>query len=238
MPLFYPDYSYRRVYEIPARLFLEKGIRVLFLDVDNTLTTHDNPVPHEKVLGWLDTQREAGLELRLLSNNTPERVEPFAKQMGLAYVANAKKPLPFPLWRVLKEELSIPPKKAAVIGDQIFTDVLCGRFSRCLSVLVEPMQEEDWGFLAVKRRWEKQVLKHYLPRQWQPSAQMDGWDLVFCDECGSSFREGSSQMRRLCPECAHYLYGYPNCDHLFENGRCVRCGWDGSESGYIRQLKR
>lgn len=238
MSLFFPDYSFRRIYEIPARFFLERGVRVLFLDVDNTLTTHDNPVPHKKVLGWLDAQRKAGLELRILSNNTPERVEPFAKQMGLAYVANAKKPLPFPLWRVLKEELCIPPKKAAVIGDQIFTDVLCGRFSRCLSVLVEPMQEEDWGFLATKRRWEKQVLKHYTPRQWQPDPQMEGWDLVFCDECGSSFREGSSQMRRLCPECAHYLYGYPNCDHLFENGRCVRCGWDGSESGYIRGLKR
>ena len=31
----------------------------------------------------------------------------------------------------------------------------------------------------------------------------------------------SSQMMGLCPECAHILYGYPNCDHHFQDGRCV-----------------
>ena len=44
MSLFYPSYSFRRIYEIPTRFFLEQGIRVLFLDVDNTLTTHDNQI--------------------------------------------------------------------------------------------------------------------------------------------------------------------------------------------------
>ena len=30
-------------------------------------------------------------------------------------------------------------------------------------------------------------------------------------------------MMGLCPECAHILYGYPNCDHHFQDGRCVNC---------------
>lgn len=166
MSLFYPDYSFRRIYEIPSRFFLERGIGALFLDVDNTLTTHDNPVPHKEILGWLEEQRKAGLRLLVLSNNTEERVAPFARGLGLEYVANAKKPLPFPLWRALRE-MGLSRREAVVIGDQIFTDVLCGRFARCLSVLVEPMQEEDWGFLAVKRRWEKVVLKRYHPKEWK-----------------------------------------------------------------------
>lgn len=166
MFLFYPHYSFRRIYEIPTRFFLDRGIRALFIDVDNTLTTHDNPVPHERVLGWLEEQRKAGLRLLVLSNNTEERVAPFARGLALEYVANAKKPLPFPLWHALKE-MGLSKKEAVVIGDQILTDVLCGRFSRCLSVLVEPMQEEDWGFLAVKRRWEKIVMKRYRPKEWE-----------------------------------------------------------------------
>ena len=44
-------------------------------------------------------------------------------------------------------------------------------------------------------------------------------ELVICDECGSLFFKGSSQMMGLCPECAHILYGYPNCPHHFQNGR-------------------
>ena len=48
-------------------------------------------------------------------------------------------------------------------------------------------------------------------------------ELAVCDECGSLFFKGSSQMMGLCPECAHVLYGYPNCPHRFLNGRCVSC---------------
>ena len=34
-------------------------------------------------------------------------------------------------------------------------------------------------------------------------------ELALCDECGSLFFKGSSQMMGLCPECAHILYGVP-----------------------------
>ena len=175
MSIFYPDYSYQRVYQIPARLFLEKGIRALLLDVDNTLTTDNNPVPHQEVLGWLEQQRQAGLRLLVLSNNHQERVAPFARQLGLEYVADAKKPLPFPLWRALKK-MDIPPGQAAIIGDQIFTDILCGRLAGCTSILVEYMEEEGYGFYVTKRRWKKRVLKNYRPQQWQPDPRMEGWD--------------------------------------------------------------
>ena len=60
-------------------------------------------------------------------------------------------------------------------------------------------------------------------------------ELAVCDECGSLFFKGSSQMMGLCPECAHILYGYPNCAHHFQNGRCVNCYWDGSKSVYIKK---
>ena len=62
-------------------------------------------------------------------------------------------------------------------------------------------------------------------------------ELAVCDECGSLFFKGSSQMMGLCPECAHVLYGYPNCPHRFLNGRCVNCCWDGSKSEYIKHIE-
>ena len=166
MSIFYPDYSFRRVYEIPTRFFLERGIQALLLDVDNTLTTDNNPVPHERVQDWLEEQRKAGLKLLVLSNNHEERVAPFARGLGLSYIADAKKPLPFRVWGALKG-MNIPPRKTAVIGDQIFTDILCGRLAGCLSVLVEYMEEEGYGFYVTKRKWEKKVLRRYVPRKWE-----------------------------------------------------------------------
>lgn len=165
MSLFYPDYFYRRIYEIPTAFFQSMGIRAVLIDVDNTLTTHNNPVPHERVLEWLDCQRRAGIGLLAFSNNYEERVAPFASQLGLGYVACAAKPLPFRLKKALKE-LGLGPSQAAVVGDQVFTDVLCARLARCTAVLVEPMEPENRGFFVVKRRWEKRVLKHYRPRSW------------------------------------------------------------------------
>ena len=57
-----------------------------------------------------------------------------------------------------------------------------------------------------------------------------------CDECGSKYYMKTSKMKNLCPECSHVVYGYENCDHQFENGRCTRCYWDKSRSAYIKQL--
>lgn len=58
-----------------------------------------------------------------------------------------------------------------------------------------------------------------------------------CDECNSEFFEGTSKMENLCPECCNILYGYPNCEHYFENGRCIKCNWNGNQSDYIKKLK-
>ena len=59
-----------------------------------------------------------------------------------------------------------------------------------------------------------------------------------CVECGSLYYPQTSEMKELCPECAHYLYGKKNCDHQFNFNRCVRCYWDGSVSRKVRQIKK
>jgi predicted RNA-binding Zn-ribbon protein involved in translation (DUF1610 family) len=58
-----------------------------------------------------------------------------------------------------------------------------------------------------------------------------------CDECGSPFYVSASQMASLCPECAHYLYGTPLCEHEFVAGRCTSCGWNGAESAFVSGIR-
>ena len=60
--------------------------------------------------------------------------------------------------------------------------------------------------------------------------------IAICEECGSEFKKAKSKMTALCPECAHILYGYENCNHVFEDGKCIYCFWDGSRSEYIQSL--
>ena len=66
------------------------------------------------------------------------------------------------------------------------------------------------------------------------SSQVNSREMQTCDECGSGYFPEQSRMAKLCPECAHLLYGYPTCAHEFYEGRCTTCGWDGSRSEYLQ----
>jgi len=62
-------------------------------------------------------------------------------------------------------------------------------------------------------------------------------EVIECFECDSEYFSDSSKMGQLCPDCSSFLYGFPNCNHAFENGRCTKCYWNGKSSNYINQLK-
>lgn len=155
--LFYPDYRFRRVWDITPEWLTQKGISVLLLDVDNTLTTHDNPEAEERVTGWLKAMNTAGIHLAILSNNRPERVEPFARRLGLDFFARAKKPLGGGARRAM-ELLGAEKGRTAVVGDQLFTDVLCARLAGLVPLLVEPMELEPFFFFKIKRFLERLLL--------------------------------------------------------------------------------
>lgn len=62
-------------------------------------------------------------------------------------------------------------------------------------------------------------------------------EVRICAECKSEYYSDTSEMMKLCPDCSHYLYGYPNCDHVFKNGRCTKCYWNGESTKFIIELK-
>lgn len=154
--LLYPDYRFRRVWDITPQWLAGKGIDALLLDVDNTLTTHDSPGVDPRVLEWLAVLGEHGVKLAILSNNSRERVEPFAKKLGLRFFARAKKPLGGGARRAME---LLGAGKTAVVGDQIFTDILCARLAGLVPVMVELMEPEPFLFFKIKRALEHMVLR-------------------------------------------------------------------------------
>ncbi len=67
---------------------------------------------------------------------------------------------------------------------------------------------------------------------------MNDHSIGICDECGSEYVLEKSKMKSLCPNCAHMIYGYENCKHIFKQGRCVKCLWNGNKSEYVRWLQK
>ena len=130
--LFRAKIALRSVCDITPQLLEKLGVCGLLLDIDNTLTTPDNPVPAAGVEAWVAGMQAAGISLCLVSNNHSPRVEPFAKRLGLDFVCEGKKPL-------------TKGYREAVLGANLF-GVPC--------IFVFPMEMEKTRFFRFKRRME------------------------------------------------------------------------------------
>lgn len=158
--MFYPTKTLKRVTDITIGLLNGMGITALILDIDNTLTTHDNPNALENLPIWLDTMKQEGIELIIVSNNTADRVRSFASTLGLPFVCDAKKPLSKG-YREAVATIGVSKDKIAIVGDQLFTDILGANLFNIKSILVEPIELEDKLFFKVKRFFERILLKYY-----------------------------------------------------------------------------
>ncbi len=158
MSLFFPTLYRRRIIDVSAEDLHRLGVSCVLLDVDNTLTTHDAQELDPAVMTWLDAMRTVGFQLLIVSNNSAERVAPFAQKIGLPYYAHARKPLPFGFCAAAKQA-DVHRKKCVIVGDQIFTDILGANLAGIKSVLLEPIQmETEQKFIVFKRKIEKPML--------------------------------------------------------------------------------
>lgn len=155
--MFRPTYALRSVLEITPLMLEETGIKALILDLDNTLTTHNNPRPADGVCEWLDSMRNAGIKLLIVSNNHAPRVTPFAEMLGLEFIPEGAKPLPVGFNKAIKK-LGLSRKEICAVGDQIFTDIMGANLAGIKSVFVYPMEFEDSVFFKIKRAVERPFL--------------------------------------------------------------------------------
>ncbi|MDR1485272.1 MAG: YqeG family HAD IIIA-type phosphatase [Planctomycetaceae bacterium] len=157
--LFRPDFEVCGVVELTVEYLRSAGIRVLLLDVDCTLKRYGNSAPLPEVTDWLALMRASGIGLHLISNGCGTRIQQFAENVQIPFVAPAMKPLPFAIRRVIRS-MNYDKKSTAMVGDQLFTDILAGKLAGVLTILVKPQyeNEEPW-FARIKRPLEKLFLK-------------------------------------------------------------------------------
>ncbi len=130
----------------------------MLLDADGTLKRYRSEECAPGVARWLDALRQAGFGLCLVSNGLGERIGRFAEGVGLPFVAKAMKPLPTGC-RCAMRKMGFQPECTAMVGDQLFADIMAGRLAGLMTILVEPInpEEEPW-FTRLKRPPERWLL--------------------------------------------------------------------------------
>ncbi len=157
---FYPDIMFEKISDISAEFLKEKGIRYLILDIDNTLVSYTSPRADENARKFLSMLAKNGIEYTFVSNNHKERVVKFAKEFDTFYVHDSGKPFLFGIKRAMRH-MGADKKNTALIGDQIFTDIYAGRRAKIFTIMVNPIEAKETPFFAVKRYFEKIVLRGY-----------------------------------------------------------------------------
>jgi HAD superfamily phosphatase (TIGR01668 family) len=138
-----PERIYQTIFDIPLEELYRGGIYGMIFDLDNTLTEWRNKELSQKTVDWLHQAIELGIQICFVSNNSQHRVREIADQAGVPYVAKAQKPRRHSFRRAM-EIMGLSPDETAVVGDQLFTDMLGGNRMGMHTVLVKPISKVEF----------------------------------------------------------------------------------------------
>jgi len=154
-----PNLILNSVQDITPELLRQHGLQSLLLDVDSTLKRYRATEILPETVQWIESLQEIGIRFCIISNGRTHRIRPIAEQINVDFVAPAMKPFPFGCQRAIKG-MGFDPKATAIVGDQVFADILAGKFAKIFTILVTPIhpEEERW-YTRIKRPFERWVLK-------------------------------------------------------------------------------
>ncbi len=156
MPVLKPTYKCKNIHDIKVDILNKMSVKVVLLDVDNTITSYISKTPLDGSVMWAKNLEDKGFKVYIVSNNFEERVSKIAKKFDLPYISFAMKPFPKG-FRKARKALGVKAQQCVVVGDQIFTDILGANLGRMKSILVEPVEIETGFTFKIRRALEKRV---------------------------------------------------------------------------------
>ncbi len=158
--ILYPDFYCKNIKEVNIEKLRANNIKGIILDVDNTLIDLDHRLL-EGAEEWCNDLKEQNIKFCILSNsNKKEKVKKVAKALDIPYISFGTKPLKRG-FKKASETLNLPFKNLAIIGDQIFTDIIGGNRCKMYTILVEPISTRELFITAIKRGLENKIIELY-----------------------------------------------------------------------------
>ena len=142
------------------------GVKAVAIDLDNTTVNDASFRLPEQIRRWIKRVQAAGIQVIIVSNTVTPRAWFLSKKMGgVPFVANARKPRTKALYRAARK-LNLHPSEIAMIGDQLFTDVLVANRVGAISVKVDPIGRDKFTpkkYEEIRRREREYIQKCIVP---------------------------------------------------------------------------
>ena len=135
-----PDYSFQKLDDLTPEFLRCIGVSLLLCDLDNTIVPYKSTgMPTRDITEWAEGMRAAGVDLFVVSNTHSDRAKTFATALDIPYVQKARKPM-LKGMKIAMKETGKAPEEAALVGDQIYTDVIAANRMGVCSILVKPIK--------------------------------------------------------------------------------------------------
>ncbi len=162
--LIYPNEYFDKIEKITIEYLKENKIKALILDMDNTLINYNKEMP-KRIEKWAKELNGQGVKLIIVSNsNKKEKIKKIANLLDIEYISFAKKPLKIGLKKAMRI-LNEKPENIAVVGDQIFTDIIGGNRCKMYTILLDAIEEKDFWYTAWKRPIENKIKEKISKRK-------------------------------------------------------------------------
>lgn len=155
-----PHLQVHSLSEIDPDKLQKIGIKGIIFDLDNTIIPWNSLNMQPEIIGWLKNLQAAGYKICLLSNNMGQRVCDIAAIFKIPFVSRAYKPAKTGFRRALAA-MGLTEKEVAVVGDQLFTDILGGNRLGLFTIWVSPLSTKEFFGTKITRKLEK-VTVHVL----------------------------------------------------------------------------
>ncbi len=157
LALFCPNAYYDSIYDIDLNELKSKNIRGLIFDFDNTLIARGSRETPDGLHDWLQKVEQAGFRACIVSNNLQSKIGAVAQKLGIQLVAQAGKPRNKAFTQGMKV-MGTTASQTAVIGDQLFTDILGGNRLGLVTILVVPVGKRELPHTRLLRYFERLIL--------------------------------------------------------------------------------
>ena len=152
-----PDLRVARLSEVDLEDLAARGIRGILVDLDNTITPWRSLEVAPDMTDWL-ARAQQRFGVCVTSNTTKRRrLELLRGKLGVPALGFMRKPFAGSFRRGMRE-LGTEAATTAMIGDQLFTDILGARRLGLYAILVRPVSSDEFIATKVMRAMERVAL--------------------------------------------------------------------------------
>ncbi len=163
--IFCPHRRVETVWQIDPEELKRRGIRGVILDLDNTLVRWHQEEMAAEVTSWLEAVQAIGIRLCVLSNSVlSRRSQRIADRLGCPNVNKARKPSRHGFRRAMSA-MNTEPATTAIVGDQMFTDILGGNRCGIYTIMVHPIHHHEFAYTRYVSRPPERFLLNVFHRR-------------------------------------------------------------------------